>query len=539
LGYYESRHITNGTFRYREAIVDPNHVWQVAGALNYTNGPAIDRPTYKYYVGPTGALGYVEGFAPPKSGVAGNFNLNYFNGATGQWVSEAATFQTVPYITGQTRQEITSRGVVDQSLFFGDRLIFTGGLRKDFTRSRNSNGAVVNPNTGFFDYGPIATWTGWTGATGITRMISVVAKPLPWIGLTYSHSGSFLPQPPAVDLNGKFLPNTYAHSQDVGFFLNLLGDKLVFSAKVYKTININDRNSDTTLGSRIARLEDGDSDRFSLVNWARNVATTRGLVTGTPQFDSAVAGIVQFSPGFIQTIAANNSGAAIRGTNNLEAKGAEIELTYNPSYNWNIKFTGAKTQTINQTLENDVEDYLNSRLDYWKSVKDDQGNLWWTSNALSSQTAENFYTVSVAAPLKIGQALLGKPNPQTKEYSWRLITNYRFTQGLLKNFSVGGSSAWNDKSVIGFLAATADSDGIVRSLDVNRPVYDRALYSFDFWSSYSAKVFRNINVKVQLNLKNAFENGGLRATAVNPDGSVYNWRIIYPRQWVLTTTFDF
>jgi hypothetical protein len=93
--------------------------------------------------------------------------------------------------------------------------------------------------------------------------------------------------------------------------------------------------------------------------------------------------------------------------------------------------------------------------------------------------------------------------------------------------------------VIGFLGATADSDGIVRSLDVNRPVYDNALYSFDFWSSYNTKVFRNITMKIQLNLKNAFENGGLRATAVNPDGTVYNWRIIYPRQWVLTTTFDF
>src|SRR5439155_11124589 len=105
----------------------------------------------------------------------------------------------------------------------------------DFTRSRNSNGAVVNGNTGFYDYGPIATWTGWTGATGFTRMISVVAKPFPWLGLTYNRSGSFLPQPPAVGLDGKFLPNTYAHSQEVGFFTNLLGDKLVFSLKIYKT----------------------------------------------------------------------------------------------------------------------------------------------------------------------------------------------------------------------------------------------------------------------------------------------------------------
>ena len=45
--------------------------------------------------------------------------------------------------------------------------------------------------------------------------------------------------------------------------------------------------------------------------------------------------------------------------------------------------------------------------------------------------------------------------------------------------------------------------------------------------------------RFQLNLQNAFENGRLQATAINPDGQAYNYRIINPRKFVLTSTFDF
>ena len=253
LGYYESRHITDGTFRYREAILnDPTDVWQTAGSLNYTNSPAIGRSSYRYYVGGTNALGYQKGYAPPESGVAGNFNLQYFNGATGQWVSEAEQYGMAPYVSSQTRQEVTSRGFVDQSSFLDDHFVFTGGLRKDFNRTRNSASSVVNGSTGYYDNGPIKTYGAWTDASGLTRTISLVARPVRWFGLTYDHSDSFQPQPPQVDLNGNVLPNTYGHGKDIGFYVNLFSNKLVLSVKQYTNTQINSRNSDTTIGSRIA-----------------------------------------------------------------------------------------------------------------------------------------------------------------------------------------------------------------------------------------------------------------------------------------------
>ena len=551
---YESRNVTQGTFRYREAINDPNHVWLTPGALNYTNGAAVGRPTYQFYVGPTNAVGYTPNYTPPKSGIAGNYNFNWFNGATGQWVSEAATFGTVPYVTSLTRQETNTHSATWQGNMFKDYLVVTGGIRKDDYRTRNSlTGAVVDGNTGAYTYDALKNWGPWTIASGPTRLISAVLYPLHTrtLGLTYSRSSSFQPQPQAVDLFGTNLPNTYGHGQDAGAFVNLLGGKLVVSVKFYKTTIANDRTSNSTIGSRIARIEDGgylpgtSADTFSLYNFAQALARQRlGTAASQAQIDTEAAKITQFPTGFQSAVAANIAGAAIRGTADTEAKGAEVEVTYNPMVNWAIKFSGAQTESINQTIENNLQGYIDSRLSYWTSLKDDQGKTWWDGASslvpTGAQSASAFYSANVVVPIRLDQALLGKSNPQVKKYTWRILSTYRFTEGKAKGFLVGASERWDDKSVIGYLAGAADADGVVRTLNVNKGVYDPARYATDLWVGYNTKLFSDkIRAKFQLNLNNAFEKGGLRTVGVNPDGTPFNFRIINPRQFVLTSTFAF
>jgi hypothetical protein len=48
-----------------------------------------------------------------------------------------------------------------------------------------------------------------------------------------------------------------------------------------------------------------------------------------------------------------------------------------------------------------------------------------------------------------------------------------------------------------------------------------------------------VNWKTQLNVSNVFENGGLQVVGVNYDGSPYSFRIVDPRQFILTTSFEF
>ncbi len=542
LGYYEGRQVTDYSFRYREAIDDPNHVWLTPGALNYSNGAALDRPTYRYYVGPTGALGFTPGYVPPKSGVQGTFNLMYNNQADTAWISEPAQFGLTNYVGGQSQQQVTSHGLALQSLFLDDRIVFTGGLREDFNRTRTSDGAVLNPTTGQYDYGNLNNqWGAWTDARGWTRTLGIVVKPLPWFSLLADKSESFVPQPAAIDLYDVTLPNTTGHGQDLGFTLTFFHDKFHLRLSEYKNSNINNRDSDATLGSRIVRLEDSTaSGDPSLYNWAINTANAVYGTTTSAQSQAYINQLTNFPAFFQGTLAANNAGIPVRGTDSTQAKGAELQLDYNPTYNWNLRLTGAQTKAINTSLESDLSSYIALRMPYWLTVNDGAGNYWWTSTQFTSSSAQSFYTANILNPEQIDQALLGKSNPQVKEYTWRMLTTYRFTEGWLKNIAVGGSLRWDSQSAIGYLGAAADPDGIVRSLNVNAPVWDPSRYSGELHTFYTTRIYNGkVGMRVQLNYNNAFQRSGLRVAGVNPDGTPFNFRIIDPGQYIVTTTFSF
>jgi len=76
--------------------------------------------------------------------------------------------------------------------------------------------------------------------------------------------------------------------------------------------------------------------------------------------------------------------------------------------------------------------------------------------------------------------------------------------------------------------------------DTTKPVYDKANYYTDVWVSYQRPILKNkVRLKIQLNVDNVMENGGLRVTAVNYDGSPYSYRIVDSRLYKLTTSLDF
>ena len=72
-----------------------------------------------------------------------------------------------------------------------------------------------------------------------------------------------------------------------------------------------------------------------------------------------------------------------------------------------------------------------------------------------------------------------------------------------------------------------------------KPVWEKARAYFDLSAGYRFKYLGDkIRGKVQFNIKNAFENGRLQPIAINPDGRPYAYRIIDPRQFILSTSFD-
>ncbi|HEX2862118.1 MAG TPA: TonB-dependent receptor, partial [Lacunisphaera sp.] len=109
----------------------------------------------------------------------------------------------------------------------------------------------------------------------------------------------------------------------------------------------------------------------------------------------------------------------------------------------------------------------------------------------------------------------------------------------LSKLGVGGSLRWRDEASVGFLGAPADPDGIVREYDPTKPVWEKGETTVDLNVKYSLRLFNDkVHCRLQLNVNNVFEDGKLKPVAVNPDGTPWAFRIIDPRQFILSASFD-
>ena len=431
-----------------------------------------------------------------------------------------------------------------QNFFLDNRVVTTFGWRKDKHRSRDSNGATIDPATGLPNYDALKIWGPWVEKAGDTKTAGAVVKPFTWLSLHANKSDSFQPAATQYNLFGAVLPNPTGKGKDYGVAFSLFDGTLYVKLNKYDNTQKNSRAGDAGIvATRAIRMDTGRSgngnDSFNFETWATVLANSRfasqDITPTAAQTTTAVAKIMGLPDGFLDTLV----GKSIAETSDIAAKGLELEVNYNPIRNWTLKATGAQQISIDTNISPTLQQYLDSRLPIWTTVKDDAGVNWWTSSIGSGGAPVNFYTGNVSAPLKLAIANQGKPRTQVREWRFNALTNYNFTEGRLKNFGVGGAVRWEDKAAIGFRGAAPESDGVVRTLDRDKPVFDKSRYYIDASASYNLRFASNkIRARIQLNVRNVFEKGRLQAIAVNPDASPYAYRIIDPRQFILTTTFD-
>lgn len=551
-GYYEDRKSTARTHNSREAALS-DHIW--SSPTNRVNGSASARASYRYYVGD--AQGFNVDYAPPKSGVEGTFAFHYLaDPTTGRFTDDMARFGEAPYTASRNRTEVITRGINLQSFLFGSRIVTTVGQREDAQRTRGTPGILVN-SSGFYDWSTLETqgWNAWTYRSGDTKQKAVVVRPFKgWkfidsradgpgftaaglnllrnVGFHYNRSDSFRPIAPAKNLLGEELPNPNGQNEEYGFSISL-NRKLTARVNWYKTEQKDARVSGgaSTAVGRTSNLDWGNST-YNLEDWATRVVTARpNMVTASAaQIRTEVYKLMQLPEGWIEQF----DGFGTSDVNDVSSKGLELELSYNPSNNLRLKLTAARNETIDSNLSGATQDYINLRMPAWTTIKDDAGAVWWTTSG-----AREWYVGFVEPVLKLARVNQGLPRSQIKKWTWSGLANYSFSQGRLKGFGVGSSVRWADKSAIGFYGIP-DSDGVMRSYDRSRPIYDPARASYDFNASYSLRLFGDkIGSRIQLNVRDAFSRPSLRAVAVNPDGMPNAYRIVDGPQYILTTTFDF
>lgn len=223
----------------------------------------------------------------------------------------------------------------------------------------------------------------------------------------------------------------------------------------------------------------------------------------------------------------------LTSTADKTSEGTEIELFLKPTNNWNIILNASRVEAINSNMAGSLKEWVEARNAVWNGLAGDI-RMWsgGGNNSIKNMWNQSFYSRYLLSIQKEGTAV-----GELREWQWSIVTNYRFSDGLLKGLSVGGSLRWEDDVVIGYPVYT-DEDG-VQKFDIDNPWKGPTEDHLDLWIAYNTKLTDKINWKIQLNIRDALSDGGLIPVAVQADGSGGQYRIGPSRRFMLTSTFTF
>lgn len=439
-------------------------------------------------------------------------------------------------------------------------------------------------------------WDRWDEQSGTTKTLGGVFRPFRnwnsidnradtgspfWqfvrsFGVSYNQSDNFNPPTSSqTDAFGRPLPKPTGEGKDYGIQFSILEDKLFARVTWFEASSKDERTSSVT---GIARLT-GHMDTTAFRNWARTIA--RINMGDDPRDSSWDATIAPDKEEQIRAAAAQiwqqpylyyDNVGSIGATQDAEAKGIEAEINYNPMPNWTMKLTFGKQDTKYDNVLKQFDDWYAERSPVWMNAKAADYLLpqyrdlatyttsggrqvdltnFMTSTGFTTDiradhpdgwtNVQSYYNIVVLPQVLLNRELEGQSSPGQRKYRSSFLTSYNFTDGKLKGFFAGGSQRWESKSIIGYYGKVSGANGTqIDVSDTSRPIYDSANSYTDLWLGYSRRIMNEkVRMKVQLNVANVFESGGLQPVSVNLDGSPYAFRIVDPRQFILTTSFDF
>jgi outer membrane receptor protein involved in Fe transport len=464
----------------------------------------------------------------------------------------------------------------------------------------NPDGSTVSPalttadffrSDGLVNYDLVMNrWNHWDELSGDTKTVGLAFRPLKgWdfierraasgsfiadffenLTLYYNQSDNFNPPNTfQTDYFNKSLPKPTGKGKDGGFGISLFNNKLVARINWFTTDSNDERTTAASL--LLGRLSYGDTTL--MLPWAETVVRLRHgadpAVNGwnTDAVNDVSSGALQQEVWDLLKLPINYySGISSGATQDSSAKGTELQLTYNPTNAWTMKLTAAKQETIFNNVAPQYDDWLAVRKPVWDaatapdipdftdgagtaySVKNFWDSYGYSSAARQSNTngwldAKSYFDSVVVSQVALAKAQEGVAAANQRKYRASFLTNYVFSTGKLKGFSVGGSERWESKSAIGYkgyAANAAQGDMTINRADPNQPIYDGGNSYTDLWVAYTRRIMNDkVRMKIQLNVNNVTEGGHLEPVAVNFDGSPWAYRIIDSRQFILTTSFDF
>jgi hypothetical protein len=179
--------------------------------------------------------------------------------------------------------------------------------------------------------------------------------------------------------------------------------------------------------------------------------------------------------------------------------------------------------------------WVNARNAIWNGPG---GEMW--VNPTGTTTLSDNWNNSFFNNYQLQLLQSGTSMPEIRRWRFNFTNNYRFTEGRLKGFNVGGAYRWQDRVGIGYRSVIANVNGVNQeTIDLNDPFWGPNETAVDLWVGYTRRIAKKYTWRVQLNVRNALGKDELVPINSQPDGGPAAFRISYGADWFLTNSIEF
>lgn len=403
----------------------------------------------------------------------------------------------IPTAISHQRKTLDYSQLASTSRFFNDRLAFMFGVRRDAVGNtqQTNTGIPVDPVTGLPRIGAVVLDSAGTPIpiiggksrgkfAPVSRNAGAVWFVLPWLGVFGNYSETFAAPNNGNNLiDGSTPPISKSKGQDFGFKFEVLGGKISATASYYT------------------------SEQQGLLITGSNITEINRIGTNLNRPDVATL--------------------AFRDTQDQKGDGYEFEVTANPVRNLRLTANLALPQTSAVNLQPGLIGYFNSQVASWTAAGPTSLNPTQVANDIN--TIRN--TISALAP--------GTTLNSTFEYTGNLYATYNFTEGKLKNVSIGGGGNFRGKAKVASSLASAYE---YRYADPYTIISAHA--------TYRHRVLGKYNLRYQLNVSNVLDSdkaiyngyGTYRVSNIGTNPLIQvptTIRMPEPRKFTLQTSLDF
>ncbi|MEQ9823994.1 MAG: TonB-dependent receptor plug domain-containing protein [Puniceicoccaceae bacterium] len=467
-----------------------------------------------------------------------------------------------PYtLTNATRIRdiVESKVLVWQGYFWDGALVGTVGYREDTARNWSINAPKNADRTVNMDDFKIRGEE-HAKQTGDTTSYSIVAHldqllPEGWLpfnlSVFYNDAENFQPAAGRVDILNRPLPAPSGTTEDYGFMISTKDNRYAARVNWYETKVAFDSNSaianihwaigipENWAHSYAVRYRDGllewsPKDGMSPEETAALQAASLEAWFANPPTDIIAAWGGDLSDESLRVNhQTTNPPSGMTATGDTVSKGLEIELIANPLENLRLSLNVAKTEAMQANVGGSFVDYVEERLDYYRTTPAGEMRIWWGGGDSILQDWTNRFL----GQYEIMKILEGTATPELRKWRANFVANYSFIDGVLKGANVGGGIRWQDKVAIGYPIIPRPEGGV--DYDVGNPYTGGERTEFDFWAGYERPINDKIHWRIQLNIRNAFGKNELIPISTQPDGSTAAARIAPNMGWEITNTFRF